>query len=364
MKKGRKQKKRVLVAPLNWGLGHATRCIPIINELQYQGVEVIIASDGNALDFLKKEYPKLVFVKLPAYNVTYKTSNMTWNIASQSLKIAFAMFREFIVLQRLIKQFDVKAVIVDNRYGCWTWQVPVVFITHQVKIKIPNSFLQYITNQVNRFVLQLFDKVWIPDLPNEPNLAGDLAHHHSLRNAFYIGVLSRMNPLPIEQKYDIGIVLSGPEPQRTYLEIKLLKEIREYIRKHPNIDILFVKGKVGKQEKAFDGNVEIHGYLTSKELNEKMAACNLIITRSGYSTIMDLVTINKKAILIPTPSQTEQEYLADLYQQQGMFYTASQSEFELEEALTKSESYHGCSDVFQQKTLLEEEIKSFLSTLL
>ena len=100
-------------------------------------------------------------------------------------------------------------------------------------------------------------------------------------------------------------MLSGPEPQRTYLEIKLLKEIREYIRKHPNIDILFVKGKVGKQEKAFDGNVEIHGYLTSKELNEKMAACNLIITRSGYSTIMDLVTINKKAILIPTPSQTE-----------------------------------------------------------
>lgn len=358
-----KQKKRVLVAPLNWGLGHATRCIPIIHELLEKGVEVVVASDGTALDLLKKEYPKLTFVALPAYNVTYKTSNMTWNIATQFPKIAIAMLREFFALQRLIRRFDIAAVIVDNRYGCWTWKVPTVFMTHQVRIKIPNPILQRIVNQINRIVLRLFDKVWIPDLPNEPNLAGYLAHDFSLQNIAYIGILSRMKPMSIKKVYDIGIVLSGPEPQRTYLEEKLLKDVKKLHSKTPEIQILFVKGKIGSPEKEIYDNIEIHNYLTSHELNNKMAACKLIIARSGYSTIMDLAVMNKKAILIPTPDQTEQEYLADLHQRQGSFYAMSQSEFELEEALAKSESYRGFDANFQGESLLSNEVSALVSLL-
>ena len=127
-----KRSKRILVAPLSWGLGHATRCMPIINELIQQNIEVVIASDGTALDLLKKEYPQLDFIKLPAYNVSYKTQNMIWNIANQVPKIAIAVFREFIALQRIIKRYQIDAVITDNRFGCWTWKVPTVFVTHQV----------------------------------------------------------------------------------------------------------------------------------------------------------------------------------------------------------------------------------------
>lgn len=358
-----KRLKRILVAPLNWGLGHATRCMPIINELLTQNVEVIIASDGTALELLQKEYPQLSFVKLPAYNVTYKTSNMTRNIATQAPKIAIAMFREFFALQQIIKKHQIDAVISDNRYGCWSWKVPTVFMTHQINILIPNKTLQFLVSRWNYLVLHLFNTVWIPDVPNEPNLAGKLAHNFPIRHAKYVGVLSRMKPLKVGQGYDIGIILSGPEPQRTYLEEKLLCQVKDYQKNNPNINVLFVKGKMGVEEKVRTDNLEIHGYLTAKELNQKMAASRLIIARSGYSTVMDLVVMNKKAVLIPTPGQTEQEYLARLYQEQQIFYTAAQSEFELAKAIKVSQSYQGFQTNFRAKTLLENEVNRLLNSL-
>ena len=363
MKTTSKQKNRILVAPLNWGLGHATRCMPIINELLTQNVKVIIASDGTALDLLRKEYPQLTFVELPAYNVTYKTPNMTWNIATQAPKIAIAMFREFFALQRIIRQYKINAVISDNRYGCWTWKVPTAFITHQVNIQIPNSILQFLVSWWNYLVLHLFKTIWIPDVPNEPNIAGELAHNFPIRHAKYIGILSRMKPLKVQQEYDLGIILSGPEPQRTYLEEKLLQQIEKYQKNYPNTKVLFVKGKMSVEEKIETDNLEIYGYLTAKQLNQKMAACRLIIARSGYSTVMDLVAMNKKAILIPTPGQTEQLYLARLYQQQYIFYTVAQSEFELAKALNVSKLYQGFQTNFQAKELLQKEVNRLLNSL-
>lgn len=363
MKTTSKQKKRVLVAPLNWGLGHATRCMPIINELIQQNVEVFIASDGTALDLLQKEYPELKLIKLPAYNVSYKTSNMTWNIATQAPKIVLAMCREFFVLQRIIKENQIDAVITDNRYGCWTWKVPTVFMTHQINIQIPNTILQYLVSQWNYLVLRLFDTVWIPDVSSEPNLSGKLGHHFPIRHASYIGVLSRMKRLKVEKKYDIGIILSGPEPQRTFLEKKLLQQIENYRQIQPTAKILFVKGKMNLEENIETNHVEIHGYLTAKVLNQKMAACDLIIARSGYSTVMDLAALEKNAIMIPTPGQTEQEYLAALYERQYIFYTENQTAFELAKAVEKSKLYYGFQTNFQEKNLLSKAVNHFLNSL-
>lgn len=363
LKTSSKQKKRILVAPLNWGLGHATRCIPIINELINQGVEVIVASDGTALTLLKKEFPQLTFVKLPAYNVTYQTSNMIWNMATQIPKIVFAMVREFFALQQIIKNHQIDAIITDNRFGCWTWKVPTVFMTHQVNIKIPNSILQFFVNQSNHLILRLFNTIWIPDVSKTPNLAGDLAHNFPIQHFQYVGVLSRMKPLKVGIRYDIGIILSGPEPQRTYLEEQLLRQVYDFQSKNPLTKVLFVKGKMSLEELETTGNLEIHGYLTTKELNQKMAACRLIVARSGYSTIMDLVAMNKKAILIPTPGQTEQEYLANLYKNQQIFYTQAQSEFELAKAISESKKYQGFQTNLQEKALLKNEVKRFITSL-
>jgi uncharacterized protein (TIGR00661 family) len=359
-----KLKKTVLIAPLNWGLGHATRCIPIINALLQEKFEVIIASDGTALDLLKKEFPQLISIRLPAYNVTYRTSNMLWNIGTQVFKIAFAMVREWFVLRRLIKKYGIDAVISDNRYGCWSMQVPTVFMTHQINIKIPNRFLQYFVNLFNHFSFRLFNQLWIPDIENEPNLAGELAHNHSLAKAKYIGILSRMKPLKVGKRYDIGIVLSGPEPQRTYLETLLLEQINNY---HNHINsatkFLFVKGKTDLEEFISTENLEIHGYLTSKILNQKMSACDLLIVRSGYSTLMDLAILNKKAVLIPTPGQTEQEYLAEHFQTQGIFDFQNQGNFSLEKAIATANNFTGFQVNMKNDALLKKAILDLISVI-
>lgn len=351
------ESKTILVTPLNWGLGHATRCMPIINELLTQNIKVIIASDGRASELLKKEYPNLQHLELPAYNVTYDKGNMVWNIGKQLPKIVFSIIKEWFVLQQLIKKHQIDAVISDNRYGCWSWKIPTVFITHQVNIKIPISWLERIVNVFNHLALRFFGAVWIPDLENEPNLAGELSHGFNLKHARYIGVLSRMKPLKISKQYDVGIILSGPEPQRTFLEKKLLKQV-DYI--HQNIDktikFLIVKGKTNLEQFEQSDNLEIHGYLTAKQLNQKMAACELIVTRSGYSTLMDLAILNKKAVLIPTPGQTEQEYLAENFFQKNIFYTQSQKDFDLKKVLKKDGKYKGFQQNFGSLALLQKRI--------
>lgn len=359
-----KLKKTILIAPLNWGLGHATRCIPIINELLQQNVEVIIASDGTALELLKKEFPNLKCLELPAYNVTYRTSNMLWNIGTQFPKISFAMTREWFVLQRLIKKYQIDAVISDNRYGCWSKKVPTIFMTHQINIKTPNRFLEFFVSKFNHFSFRLFTQIWIPDVENQPNLAGTLAHNHSLTRIKYIGILSRMKPLKVGKRYDIGIILSGPEPQRTYLQDLLLQQIKDFHNKiDTSIKFLFVKGKTNLEEFSITENLEIHGYLTSKTLNQKMAACDLLIVRSGYSTLMDLAVLNKKAVLIPTPGQTEQEYLAVHFKTQNIFDFQVQHDFNLEKAIMTANNFTGFHVSLQNDELLKQAIFNLISVI-
>ncbi len=353
-------RKKVLVAPLNWGLGHATRCMPIINELLTQNVEVVIASDGTALDLLRKEFPQLPYLILPAYNVSYRTQNMVWNMTTQLPKILFAMLREWFALQRLIKKEHIDAVISDNRYGCWSWKVPTAIITHQINIKIPFRWLERLVNAFNHQMLQRFSIIWIPDVPYEPSLAGELSHGFSLAKAQFIGILSRMKPLEVEQRYDVGIILSGPEPQRTLLEKKFYQQITAF---HKNIDdqytFLFVKGKTDLEEYLQQDNLEIHGYLTANVLNQKMSACRLIITRSGYSTLMDLAVLGKKALLIPTPGQTEQEYLADYFYSNKIYDQQSQTDFDLQKAIKNSPNFKGLK--MNEQCLLKNAVIDFLN---
>jgi uncharacterized protein (TIGR00661 family) len=355
--------KRVLVAPLNWGLGHATRCMPIINELLQQNIEVVIASDGTALALLKKEYPTLTHLKLPAYNVSYRTKNMLWNVATQSPKIAFAMLSELFVLQRIIKKHKIDAVISDNRYGCWTWKVPTVFMTHQVNIKTGIQWLDFFVNRWNHLVLRLFGMIWIPDFPNEPNLAGELAHGFLLTKVKYIGILSRMKPMKVSEYFDIGIILSGPEPQRTLLENILLKQISVIQKTNKNISFLLVKGKTDLEQFDQSDNLEIHGYLTAEKLNKKIAACEVIVARSGYSTLMDLAKMEKKVAFIPTSGQTEQEYLVEYLENQGIYWK-SQENFELQNVIEKMDVLKALKIENGKEDLLKNAINQLTNQLI
>jgi uncharacterized protein (TIGR00661 family) len=296
-------KKKIIVAPLNWGLGHASRCVPIIHLLLKNKYTPIIASDGNALAFLRKEFPSLDFLKLPAYDIEY-AKNLKLSLLLQLPKIWNAVKKEQKLIQKFIDENkDVVGVISDNRFGVRNENIPSVYITHQMNVL--TGFTSFFTSKIHQIIIKKFDECWIPD-NHKSEFSGKLSISKHNFNSKFIGVLSRFKKESIPELIDVLIVLSGPEPNRTYLEIKLNKEFSNSDKK-----VILVQGKVEKhQKKTIDKNITTYNYLLSRELQRLLNMSKIVLCRSGYSSIMDLAVLEKKVFFIPTKNQTEQEYLA------------------------------------------------------
>lgn len=295
--------KRVLIAPLNWGLGHATRCIPLVDRYMSQGWEVEIASDGDALLLLQQHYPQVKSHQLPSYQIKYgRGAWMAVTILRQLPRLMRIIQQEHDWLQSYLSENPFDLVISDNRYGLHTDKCECVFLGHQLFIQTPLG--QNAVNRINHGYIQKFDQCWIPDHEGSDNLAGKLAHGKHDLNVKYIGPLSRFVRRELPQKYDIAVILSGPEPSRINLENQLLKLLAD------RESVIVVRGKPSGNEQKREGEIEMVDSLSQKELEDVINSSRLVISRSGYTTIMDLVKLNKEAILIPTPYQTEQMYLA------------------------------------------------------
>ncbi len=348
--------KKIFYVALNWGLGHASRSIPIIKELIKQNCELILGSDGRAGILLQKEFPELEYIELPPYNIHY-AGHFVWSMGTQLPKILLAIRKEKQFLDQLFlkRKFDV--IISDNRYGCFHKNCHSIFLTHQLNIQLPFLGGSYFASKSIKRLIRNFDTCWVPDFPGEPNLAGKLAHGKNTEKLIYIGSLSRMQYQEKEEIYDAVAVLSGPEPERSRLEKIILKQMQE----HPG-NFALVKGITDNNNTSSQIlNVKIFPYLLSKDLNELMLSAKVIICRSGYSSLMDLAKLRKPAILIPTPGQTEQEYLADRMLQQGVFYQQKQQSFDLKLALHQYKSFQGLQEKDNENILLQKIIQEMLS---
>lgn len=351
-------KKRILVVALDWGLGHAARCVPLIEGLLQEGHEVILGANGRAAQLLKMEFPHLLLEEFPPYQIRYFSNNMFLNIGIQFPKIIWAAWREHRKVQLLIKKHQLDIIISDNRFGCFSDKVKSVFLTHQLWIKIPFRPLAIIVNQINHWVIRQFDECWIPDWRGERRLAGDLSRPINGIQQRYLGTLSRMKKGPALHGKRLVAILSGPEPQRTALEQLLSHQAQQL-----NQEIVIVQGKPEQQPQAIQSTtvVQLIPALSGRELNQLINEATIVICRSGYSSLMDLVQVQKQAILIPTPGQTEQEYLAHKYSDEGLFFSCAQSTFQLEEALKLIGNYPGFginTPLPTQKGLLQEAIAS------
>ncbi|MFC5048065.1 glycosyltransferase [Aquimarina hainanensis] len=319
--------KKVLVAPLNWGLGHATRCIPIVNALLSEGFSPVIASDGVALSLLKKEFPTLEMKELPSYDVTYskKANHFKLKMLLNTPKIARAIKEEKKATKEIISSGDFCGIISDNRLGVRHKSLPSVFITHQLTVLSGKTTA--ISTKIHNKYIKKFDSCWVPDMAGSPNLSGELGHpKKSYIPITYLGPLSRFTHENLPKKYDIMILLSGPEPQRSLLEEKLIKEFKQSDKK-----IVFVKGLIEEEHRSYtENNITVHNYLTGNTLQDAINNSKLIISRSGYTTIMDLAKLKKKAFFIPTPGQFEQEYLAKILCENKIVPSCSQDEFTLQ----------------------------------
>ncbi len=360
--------KKVLISPLNWGLGHATRDVEIIHHLLKANCEVIIGADKAPMLFLHEHFPNLECIVIPSKTIKYPRKGfMVLKMLLAAPKLLWGIYKEHQFLKKLIKKHKIDLVISDNRYGLWNKKVHSVFITHQLWIKAPKKlqFLEPIINKINHWFINKYDECWVPDFEGENNLAGELSHPKKLpKNIKYIDVLSRFKPQIIKdlkdpkkpvksvKNFDILAILSGPEPQRAIFENILVGQILK-----TDYNALIVQGKPGKKTSTSLKNISFVNHLSSYLLYEKIINTKYIICRSGYSSIMDLVVLSKEAILISTPGQTEQEYLADFLSQKSWFYSEKQNNFNLEKAIFDSKNNKPCK-LISEVSLLEEMISS------
>jgi uncharacterized protein (TIGR00661 family) len=338
----------ILVCPLNWGLGHATRCIPLIRQLMERNCRVVVAASGASLKLLQQEFGSWVeYKEFPGKEISYSLGRfMILKLTTQLPAFLYSIYKEYRWIQKQVKHIKPDIIISDNRYGARSGAAVSVFMTHQLFVRMPPRLrlFQGLANRINHMFIRAFNHCWVPDFSDAPGLSGDLSHRRQLPFVQFIGPLSRF--LAIENYKGSGVsdrlprdfilvILSGPEPQRSLLEEKLKDELSEEVL----VGFRAVPGKMQLEKSGnhywFDhGNVDLMGWC--------MKNCRLVISRSGYTTLMDLAVFGKKAVLIPTPGQTEQEYLAGLFSRQKYSVSFDQKDLSgIREALAECETLAG-----------------------
>lgn len=314
---------KILLAPLNWGLGHATRCIPLIRQFLAEGNEVVLAGDGDSIMLLRKTFPDLRVVDLPSLELryTHNAQQRGFYLRAIPALIRFTLADHYYLRQLLAReQFD--RVISDNRFGLFSREVHCTYITHQLYPILPKRLriVQPIARALHALIYRRYSEVWVPDYADSThNLAGDLAHGGAFdQYARYIGPLSRFSQYIDEEgtkvcqandyTYPVVAILSGLEPQRTYFEQALIADLKDAADR-----TLIVRGKIGVPATVTHiGNITLVPHMSDEQLMRFMHDAQKIMVRSGYSTIMDLAILGllDKAYFYPTPGQSEQEYLA------------------------------------------------------
>ncbi len=294
-------------------MGHSTRCVPIIKNLLKSNKVIIGVSDLNKF-FFDEHFPSLQKINVPSYNIQYSKSLPVWlKILFQYSKIKRVIEQENILLQKIIKENNIDLVISDNRFGLYNKSVESIFITHQLNVMSP--FFVGLAAKKNHEYIHQFNKVWVPDNKNgNSRMAGRLSDPGDIKIPVeYIGSQSALEDLEINsapEKIDCLILLSGVEPQRSVLENKLLEKFKNSEKK-----IVLVRGSKSELT-VLNKNIRVCNFAFNAELKGLIVNAETVICRSGYSTLMDLHVLGKKNItLIPTPGQTEQEYLASYWKE-------------------------------------------------
>ncbi|MFO7997892.1 MAG: glycosyltransferase [Bacteroidales bacterium] len=396
-----KQLPFVLVCPLNWGLGHATRCVPVIRAFSRAGAQVGVAGDGPALAFLKASFPKGVsFYRLPGKTITYSRNrggcSMVLKLLWQFPGLLYSVFAEHRRLRALIRETGAGIVVSDNRYGLYSTMAIAIFMGHQLFLRAPKGlgWMEGLINEVNHRYINRFHYCWVPDFPGPENLSGELSHSSGEKPegaaadapsaparflavkkgppeyTRFVGTLSRfsgMNPERLENPLPAGfpvsfylVLLSGPEPQRGLLE----RELDSQFSKAGHA-VVFVRGVVmgGSSDSARESTKPKaiwFDHLPDPPLAWLIRNSRLVVCRSGYSTIMDLSVFGKRALLVPTPGQTEQEYLGRLMEERGWVACTPQDTLCLEWQLDAAGAMKGIPRLEDKGSLLAEAVEEIL----
>lgn len=357
----------ILVAPMDWGLGHTTRCIPLISILKSIGCEVITAGTTETEKVFQREFPGTEHLLLPSYGIRYGHGNnaLGWRFLGRMPKILTKIKEEREIIRAFAEKRQVHGIISDNRFGCYHSKIPSVFITHQLSLKTPfGGPVDALATRMNLHLISRFQQIWIPDNEEAPSLAGTLAHPERKLPvpAIYGGPLTRLKQLNTNQPlYRFLFLLSGPEPQRSIFEEMVRRQSARL-----QGEMLLVRGIAnGSDHIVKEGQLHVVDFADSTALSSFLAASEMVVARSGYTTVMDLASLGKKALFVPTPGQTEQEYLARHLSEQGLFYSTSQKDFHLQDAVEKAETFYrentGSIHLYSRwETILQQWVNSLM----
>lgn len=338
---------KILVAPLDWGLGHVTRVIPIIEALLDLGHQVTVAGNEKQKEYLLQHFDKRVqYLYLEGYQMKYAKSRIGFlpKLLLQVPKILKRIKKEQQWLQNTLKQQAFDAIISDNRYGLYHTTIPCVFMCHQLQV------VSGLHKRIDALILKMhyqfiarYKTCWVVDVEEDMGLSGVLAHPSTMPPipTKYIGLLSQLvsknNSINTTQEEEglILILLSGLEPLRTQLSSLLWNKAIKSDR-----PIIFVEGSsTALSPSLIPPHISYHKQLNSTDLKTAMEAASVVISRSGYSTLMDLFALKKKAIIIPTPGQTEQEYLGKMLHKKQIFMCVKQERFDLHTSIFNAELF-------------------------
>lgn len=356
----------ILICPLEWGLGHAARMIPLASRLRSMNNNVIIAAGKEHLALFRCEMPGVTLISFPGFKPGY-SKHLPQYLAMliQTPVLLYHIIKEHVKLKQIIHEHNIDIVISDNRFGLWNKRVKTVYVTHMPLIPLPGylAFLEFIGTTLHRAVIKKYNFCFIPDLSGEINVSGRLTHGVRLpSNTRFIGILSRFTDVvadetanPVKYRHNT-VILSGPEPQRSILRNKLRD-----ILKQKDIVSVFFRGTPDKNSEALQSdNIIFYDHLCAPLMKAVITGSESIITRSGYTTIMELISLNSRALLIPTPGQTEQEYLANYLETKGWFTTITQEQISPQLSLPSTKAGWTEDIMNQSRDLLEKALKELL----
>ena len=356
----------ILICPLEWGLGHAARMIPLARRLQEMNNNIFVGSGEEHLSLFRQELPGVSYINFPGFRPMYSGLLPQYLVLLlRTPVLLFHIINEHFRLKNIIRENAIDIVISDNRFGLWNRKITTVYITHMPLIPFPKPFrfLEIVGILLHRIIIKKFSLCFIPDLPGELNVSGRLSHGIKLPdNVKYIGILSRfgscgskLNKNPVQFQHNT-VILSGPEPQREILKQKLAGLLKEQ-----NPPTIILEGRPDKTRAIVrSDNILFYNHLPESEIKDVITGSDSIIARSGYSTIMELISLNCSALLIPTPGQTEQEYLAEYLSEKGWFFSIPQGKIKEGITLLSNKAIWSGEIVELSSMLLTEALNELL----
>lgn len=315
---------KILVAPLDWGLGHASRCVPVIRFLLNNGMIVLLGGSGSSLAYLRRRFPELESVELPSARMQYGRGGMvSFRFLASMFCFAFNIPREHRALERIIAEHSIDYVFSDNRLGLYSNSAISFYMTHQLRFDsgYMNRFVAWLMRRLHSHYIIKYRCCFVPDAEGKLSLSGMLSK--SDLKTKYLGPLSRFAG---EQECNDGrgdfdlLILSGVEPQRTTLENIFIEKYSAM----PGHRLHIIRGVSGTEE------LDVPEFITYENdpADERIAmlvwSARRVFCRSGYSSLCDLAALGRRAVLVPTPKQPEQEYLAEYFSRTFGFVTCSQ----------------------------------------